>query len=134
MSGDFSTGRRHFLLGGATTAGAMGLGGATAAGEEVLALAASASVVLHDPRLGLGEDVAARIAANGTRVIALKDDPVRQWRGEIGELLRHPDTRLFGYTRWADLLMVRGLAAESGRRLQYERLDKATGVFTWLIA
>lgn len=134
MSGEFSTDRRNFLVGGATAAGAMGLGGAAEAGQEALALAASASVVLHDPRLGMSEEVAARIAANGTRVIALTDDPVRLWRGEIGELLRQPDTRLFGVTRWADLLMVRGLAAESGRRLQYEKLDRTTGVFTWLIA
>jgi hypothetical protein len=134
MSEEFSTDRRRFLVGGATAAGAMGLGGTLVAGQETLALASSASVVLHDPRLELSEDVAARIAANGTRVIALTDDPVRLWRSEIGELLREPDTRLFGLTRWADFLIVRGLAAESRRHVRHERLDEASGALVWLIA
>ncbi len=78
--------------------------------------------------------IAQRLAGNGAQVIALTDDPVRMWRGEIGELLKHPDTRLFGVTLWADYLIVRGLAAESRRHVRHERHDAEAGTFTWLIA
>jgi hypothetical protein len=59
---------------------------------------------------------------------------VRQWRGHQAWLLAHRETRLFGVTRWPDFLIVRGLAAESRRRVRHESLDPATGVMTWLIA
>ena len=96
--------------------------------------AASASVVLHDPRIAMPADIAARLTANGARVIALDDDPVRMWRSEIGAVLADPSTRLLGVTRWADLLIVRGLAAESRRHVRFEKLDAASGTLTWLIA
>jgi hypothetical protein len=138
MSGlrDTRTNRRRFLTGAGGVVGvaatAFAPGAVQAAGQ--LAAAASASVVLHDPRIALPEDVAEGLAANGARIITLGDDPVRLWRTEVGALLRRPDTRLFGVTRWADYLIVRGLAAESRRHTRHEQHHPGTGHFTWLIA
>jgi hypothetical protein len=133
---DTNTSRRRFLTGvggvvGAATA-AVSPSAVLAANE--LAAAASASVVLLDPRIALPRDVARRLAANGARIIALTEDPVRIWRTDVGALLRRPDTRLFGVTRWADYLIVRGLAAESRRHTRHEQHHAQTEHFTWLIA
>jgi len=130
---DQKANRRQFMLGSAITAAAISASAAQAS-VETLEAAASASVVLHDPRIAMDAAVADRLAANGARVIALDDDPVRMWRSQIGAVLANPETRLLGVTRWADLLIVRGLAAESRRHVRYEKLDAATGTFTWLIA
>lgn len=130
---DAKASRRQFLAGGAVAVSALGTAGGSAV-AETLDIAARASVVLHDARLAIDPAVASRLAANGARVIALDDDPVRMWRSAVGEVLRQPDTRLFGVTRWADLLIVRGLAAESRRHVQYEKHDAEAGTFTWLIA
>jgi len=131
--------RRQFLQGGVALTGAGALGAADAAQAPVSASAAllaasKASVVLHDPRLAIDAQVASRLQASGARFVALTNDPVRQWRGAQRELLAHPDTRLFGVTRWPDFLIVRGLAAETRRLVRHERLDPASGVMTWLIA
>lgn len=127
--------RRQFLAG----AGVVGAAGAaTAAPAATLlgseAAAASATVVLHDPRIPLPADVAARLKANGAQLIPLGDDPVRLWRTEVGALLAKPDTRLFGVTRWADYLIVKGLAAETRRHTRHEQHHVESGHFTWLIA
>ncbi len=125
--------RRQFLAGSAV---ATASGIATSAGSisTTLDAASRASVVLHDKRFTMDPAIAQRLAGNGAQVIALTDDPVRMWLGEIGELLKHPDTRLFGVTLWADYLIVRGLAAESRRHVRHERHDVEAGTFTWLIA
>ena len=124
--------RRQFLLGSAAVTGA-GLATEPSAAASML-LTERASVVLHDPRIALDAALVKRFEAAGTRVVALDDDPVRMWRGEIGAMLRDPGTKLLGITRWADLLIVRGLAAETHRHLRYEKLDVQAGTFTWLIA
>ena len=136
-------GRRQFLAagagGGALLAGfgeaaasgvANGPGGVT--GDDGVA-AQGAAVVLRDPRLALPDDVAARLAANGARVITLQGDPVHFWRSDAAEELRRPGTRLHGLTRWADFLIFRGLAAETRRYVRYERLHPESDAFTWLI-
>jgi len=130
------TSRRRFLTGVGGVAGVVGANVAPAAVQvaDQLAAATSASVVLHDPRIALPDDVARRLAENGARIITLDADPVRLWRTEVGELLRRPDTRLFGVTRWADYLIVRGLAAESRRHARHEQHHPETEHFTWLIA
>jgi hypothetical protein len=131
--------RRQFLQGGVALTGAGALVAADAARASMSASAAllaasKASVVLHDPRLAIDAQVAARLEASGARFIALAEDPVRQWRGTQRELLEHRETRLFGITRWPDFLIVRGLAAETRRLVRHEILDPASGVMTWLIA
>ncbi len=92
------------------------------------------AVVLHDRRIAMDPASARRLAGNGAQIIALTEDPVRQWRGAQGALLQQPGTRLFGVTLWADYLIVRGLAAESRRHVRHERHDPDTGIFSWLIA
>lgn len=140
MSRRLTASRRQFLQGGVALTGTGALAAAAEAAPSPLAesttlLAASkASVVLHDPRLAIDAKVVARLEGVGARFIALTRDPVRQWRGAERELLDHRDTRLFGVTRWPDFLIVRGLAAETRRRVRHESLDPATGVMTWLIA
>jgi hypothetical protein len=128
--------RRRFLKGSValTGAGALATTGRTTEASRLLLAASKATVVLHDPRLAIDVQVVARLESAGARFVALTDDPVRQWRGAERELLSNRDTRLFGVTRWPDFLIVRGLAAESRRRVRHESMDSATGVMTWLIA
>ena len=128
---DSLTTRRKFLAGAGLTGAAVTVGAAAPA--AVLEAAASATVVLHDPQFELPAEVAARLAGNGAQVIALEGDAVRLWRSEVGAVLAHPQTRLFGVTRWADLVIVRGLAAESRRHLRHEQFHQSSGYFTWLI-
>jgi TAT (twin-arginine translocation) pathway signal sequence len=134
------TSRRQFLQHGAALTGAGALGAAaaatpvSAAASAAMQAASKATVVLHDPRLAIDPKVIASLESGGARFVALAGDPVRLWRGAQRELLAHRDTRLFGVTRWPDFLIVRGLAAETRRRVLHEALDPATGVMTWLIA
>jgi hypothetical protein len=107
---------------------------APAPADEMKDAAAYATVILHDPRVPIDATVQAQLTRNGARHIALTDDPVRLWRGDLKALLSHPGTRLFGVTLWADFLIVRGLAAESRRHVQFERLEPTTGTITFLIA
>jgi hypothetical protein len=134
---DVIASRRQFLTGAgvaaAASAATVGSAGAATA-LDTLAAAQSASVVLHDPRIPLSAERAARLTANGARIIQLDGDAVRLWRPEIGALLARPDTRLFGLTRWADYLIVKGLAAESRRHTRHEQHHAEGGHFTWLIA
>jgi hypothetical protein len=118
-------------LGGA---GALSTTGGAAQSSALLLAASKATVVLHDPRITIDAKVVARLEASGARFIPLAGDPVRQWRGAERDLLSDRNTRLFGVSRWPDFLMIRGLAAESRRRVRHETLDPATGVMTWLIA
>lgn len=128
---DTLTSRRKFLAGAGLASAAVGVSATTPA--PVLEAASRATVVLHDPQFALAADVAERLAGNGAQLIALEGDAVRLWRSQVGEVLAHPQTRLFGVTRWADLLIVRGLAAESRRHLRHEQLHESSGYFTWLI-
>jgi hypothetical protein len=126
--------RRHFLKGSAT----LSLGGATLAlaapHSGLITAATSGSIVLHDPRIALNVDTVSGLQANGVRVVTLYEDPVRLWRSEQGAELRNPNTRLLGVTRWADLLIVRGLAAETRRHVRHERYDAGADHFIWLIS
>ena len=129
--------RRQFLAGSAAGGTLAASGIAVAWGRAPMATleaARRASVVLHDQRIALDPAVARRLKANGAQVVSLTEDPVRLWRSEVGAVLRQPGTRLFGVTRWADYLIVRGLAAESRRHVRHERHDPESGTFTWLIA
>jgi len=132
---DTLTSRRGFMAGasvaGASIAAAASAG--TTASVSIADAAASATVVLHDPQFELPAEVAARLAGNGAKLIALDGDPVRLWRSQVGQVLAHPQTRLLGVTRWADLLIVRGLAAETRRHLRHEQFHQSSGYFTWLI-
>jgi hypothetical protein len=92
------------------------------------------TVVLQDSRLQMPEDVRAQLAGNGSRILTLDGDVVRMWRGEQGPLLADRATQLLGATLWPAFLLVRGLAAESGRRVRYERFDAGSGATVWLIA
>jgi non-homologous end joining protein Ku len=67
-------------------------------------------------------------------VITLEADPVRMWRGDLAGVLDQRATRLLGVTRWTEFLLIQGLAAETRRRVQYQRFDAATGTMVWLIA
>lgn len=105
-----------------------------AAPLQKLASSSGASVVLHDPRITVPAEVLRGLEANGARMLAFAGDPVWFWRSTAGSPLRSPSTRLLGVTNWPDLLIFRGLAAETRRHLRYEKLDPATGTFIWLIA
>lgn len=134
MSGSHRLDRRQFMAGGTASATAMVAGEAQAGSQLALwATAPRASVVLHDPRIPMPPEVRRRLDANGARIVALEGDPVWFWRSKTAEQLRNPATQLLGVTGWADLLVFRGLAAETRRHLRYERLASG-GTFVWLIA
>jgi hypothetical protein len=127
--------RRQFLLAGAATAGAGAMLPLPAAQAATLLDSANAATcVLHDPRIQLDAALVQRLQSRGARIIALEEDPVRQWRRAAGTPLVQRGTRLLGITRWSDLLLVRGLAAESRRHLRFESQPGDDGVLTWLIA
>lgn len=128
--------RRRFITGGAAGIAATVAGGAAQAGSsfQLLGSAPNNSVVLHDPRIPMPAEVVRRLNANGARTIELDGDPVWFWRSVAGAPLRDPATTLLGVTGWAELLIFRGLAAETRRHLRYEKLNAATGTFIWLVA
>lgn len=135
-SRDHDSARRRFIAGSAAAAGLVASINVSEA-EAASALegfdAAGASVVVHDPRLVNSPEILQRLGARGMQTIALSGDPVWFWRSASGAPLRDPATRLLGVTGWADLLVFRGLAAETRRHLRYEKLA-ASGTFIWLIA
>lgn len=96
--------------------------------------AAGPTVVLQDRRLTLPQDLRARLHDDGLRLFTLEQDPVRMWRGEHAALLQARDTRLMGVTPWIEFVMIQGLAAESQRRVRYQRYDAASDAMVWLIA
>lgn len=126
--------RRGFLLGSAVAASAATLSASSPAALGLVQQADAGVVVLHDRRIALPADIASRLAANGARLVALEGDVVRLWRGELAAVLGDPATRLLGVTRWPELLIVRGLAAESRRHLRHEQFDPGSASFIWLIA
>jgi hypothetical protein len=127
--------RRQFITGGAAGVAAAVAGAETQAVSQLnlLATARRASVVLHDPRIPMPAEVQQRLGANGASVVTLDGDPVWFWRSAAGAALRDPSAQLLGVTGWADLLVFRGLAAETRRHLRYEKLS-GSGTFVWLIA
>lgn len=124
--------RRQVIAGaGGLLAGGLFAGLAHGAPQEQQG---GATVILQARQFVIPDDLRARFAASGAQVLLLDDDPVRMWRGQWAPLLARRDTRLLGATRWPELLMVQGLAAESRRHVRYQRLDAATGAMVWLIA
>lgn len=101
---------------------------------EQTAIAQRASVILQDRRLLLPEDTRQRLAANGVQLLTLESDPVRMWRGEHAAVLQGAGTRLLGVTPWIEFVMIQGLAAESRRRVRYQRFDADRNAIVWLIA
>lgn len=133
---DYDSGRRRFISGSAAAAGmAAAMGGADAHPTSAFEKwsEAGASVLLHDPRLAMPPEVVQRFDARGTRTIALSGDPVWFWRSAESAQLRDPATQLLGVTGWPELLVFRGLAAETRRHLRYEKIA-GSGTFIWLIA
>jgi hypothetical protein len=128
--------RRQFITGGAAASVAAVTTVDAQAGSQMglWETAPKSSVVLHDPGIAVPPEVLRRLSANGASTISLNGDPVWFWRSAAGAPLRDPATTLLGVTGWADLLVFRGLAAETRRHLRYERLDAATGTFIWMIA
>lgn len=109
------------------------MGARSEVATSVAADEGNASIVLLDPNLA-APDALHRMNANGAQTILLQGDPVRLWRSEQGAVLRSRSSRLLGVTNWPDLLIFRGLAAETRRHLHYEKFDAASGAFIWLLA
>ena len=129
---------RRTLMAGSGGAMLMAAGAAAGAIDasvvEQAALEHQAAVVLQDRRLVLPQDACDRLAARGVRVIDLEVDPVRMWRGKHASVLADAGTRLLGVTPWIEFVMIQGLAAESRRRVRYQRFDATRDVMVWLIA
>jgi hypothetical protein len=97
-------------------------------------VAGGRTVILQDRRLELPSDLRGKLEQDGARLLTLEQDPVRMWRGEHAALLQDPATRLMGVTPWIEFVMVRGLAAESRKRVRYQRFDADSNAVVWLIA
>jgi hypothetical protein len=128
--------RRQFIASGAVAgvAAAASVPAQAAPSLDLWASAHKAAVVLHDPRINVPQEVLRRLDANGARTLALQGDPVWFWRSAAAAPARESSTTLMGVTTWPDLLVFRGLAAETRRHLRYEKLDAATGAFIWMIS
>lgn len=116
--------RREFLVAGGLAAGAMAAMGPSAAH----AAERFAAVAIHDPALPASRGIALARAGMGTRLVALKGDRVRFWRSELST----HRAAITGCTTWADLVILRGLAAEQGLRLRAQA--KEGGLFAWVLA
>ena len=92
------------------------------------------TALIVDPRLQLSESSLQPMRANGTVVLQLAGDVVRFWQSDACAILREPGTRILGLTRWSDLLVLRGLAAETRRHLRHEAPDQASGAIAWMIS
>lgn len=123
-----------------TVSGALVMAAATAGGTEareagaLSSIASRPTVILQDRRVLLPEGLPSRLGGNVVRVLQLEADPVRMWRGEHAALLADPRTRLVGVTPWIEFVMIQGLAAESHRRVHYQRHDAGADAMVWLIA
>lgn len=131
--------RRELLMlsGGAVISASASAAPTSAAAQDVnelLATDTGTTVVLQDRRLPLPVELQGRLAGNGARLLPLDEDPVRMWRGEHAALLDHAGTRLLGVTPWIQFVMIQGLAAESRRRVRYQRFDAGSNAMVWLIA
>lgn len=133
--------RRELLaLSGGAVMAAAGASASAAAAEAAiveggdLMPAANSTVVVQDRRLALPEDLRARLGEDGVKLVTLEQDPVRMWRGEHARLLQSAETRLMGVTPWIEFVMIRGLAAETRRRVRYQRFDADSNAMVWLIA
>ena len=117
-------------------AAAASAGDAVASGrrDELTGSNATATVILKDRRVALPDDLRSRVAGSGVRLLQLEADPVRMWRGEHAALLASASTRLLGITPWIEFVMIQGLAAESRRRVRYQRHDAGADAMVWLIA
>jgi hypothetical protein len=92
------------------------------------------TVILQDRRVLLPAQLRESLGGNAVPVLQLEADPVRMWRGEHAALLGGAATRLVGITPWIEFVMIRGLAAESRRRVRYQRHDAGADAMVWLIA
>lgn len=124
-----------------TVSGALVMAAATAGSADarqasgvVPSVNARPTVILQDRRVLLPEDLASRLGGNVVRVLQLEADPVRMWRGEHAALLADAGTRLVGITPWIEFVMIQGLAAETRRRVRYQRHDAGADAMVWLIA
>lgn len=123
--------RRFFLAGSAAVAGVLSL---PAAGSTIPVEGTRPLVLLLDPRRQAPRQAVESWRGAASQVLEIAGDPVRLWGSDAGQLLRDARARLVGFSTWPDLLVFRGLAAESRRHLRHEQQDVVTGVFSWLIA
>lgn len=124
-----------------TVSGALVMAAATAGGAEkrhdqgpLLPATARPTVLLQDRRVLLPDGLRESLGGSAVTVLQLEPDPVRMWRGEHAVLLGSPATRLVGITPWIEFVMIQGLAAESRRRVRYQRHDAGADAMVWLIA
>lgn len=120
-------GRREFIVSGAVAAGALAAMGPGAARDAT----SGTPAVIYDPALPLARDYALA-RAHSARLVPVSGDRVRFWQKQFSS---HA-AEISGFTSWADLVILRGLAAEQGLRLRtHAALDgEAHRVFAWVLA
>ena len=83
-------------------------------------------LVVHDPAIPASRSLA--LAHRDARLVALTGDRVHFW----SDALAGRPASIAGVTRWSDLVIARGVAAEHGLRLRAETRHGA--LHAWLIA
>lgn len=108
--------RREILI------AALGLPAVTLASEAFAAPAAGAPLSIFDPGTLAGRRFARHAIGGGVQPVAIDGDRVQF----AALVLAHRPAFVVGVTRYADQLLISGVAAELGYR-QYLSMDHATG-------
>ena len=115
--------RRTMIMAG----GALALGSGAALRATVLR---DAVLAIYDSRLPESCTFAAQAKSRGIALLDIAHETVQLWRGVRAA---HPHGQVVGLTAWSDLVIVRGVLQDRGRRLTYER-QIAGHVFAWAMA
>jgi hypothetical protein len=123
--------RREFLAGTALALTSASIPLSTFAAATTRKLGARPALVLYQRHDVHASAFADELAAHGFATLALTDDPVRQWRDGLGQLVMQQDFALVGLSNWSDYSVLRGLAAEHRRFPLLERQQRKVAGTAW---
>lgn len=111
----FASNRRKFIRHSGGLAAALGAFSTTLHARDKNSKNQIDAVVLFRWENKHSATFAKSLSEEGLQAIALREDPVRQWRDNIGKIIadRKNPAPLIGLTNWSDFLIVRELASEA---------------------
>ena len=121
----FPSARREFIKGTGTLVALGSLPGYLTANTELLKTTLSgmqqrqALVIYREEEIN-SLAFADTLSRAGIKAVALSDDPVRQWRNSLSQLMGNKGLPLMGLSNWPDYLMISGLAAEHRKHVILE--------------
>ncbi len=119
------TGRRRFIKGSGSLVALGSLPGYLTAntvipGSSFAGLQKRQGIVLYRDNDIHSRTFADTLSASGFHSEVLTDDPVRQWRKSLNDMVVKEGMSIMGLTNWADYLVISGLAAEQRRHVLLE--------------